>query len=86
MARKQNLQCFVERALAFAHAALDNPTDDRVTLARVSADEALERVRKMEFTLGEARQIVLLVAQLRAVLAVVARRTGPSTTPLRAAS
>jgi hypothetical protein len=85
MSRKQNLQSFVERALAFAHAALDNPTDERVTLARVSADDALERVRKLELTLGEARQIVLLVAQLRAVLSVVQRRTAPAG-PMRAAS
>lgn len=85
MGKRQNLQRFVERALAFAHAALDNPTDDRVTLARICADEALERVRKLEFTLGEARSIVLLVGQLRAVLTAVAQRTAP-VAPARVAS
>jgi hypothetical protein len=78
MTVKHSLRQLVERALAFAHAAVDEPTDDRVTLARLSAEDALARVPKLDLTLGEARHIVLLVKQLRAVLAVVERRTAAS--------
>ncbi|MCU1276543.1 MAG: hypothetical protein JWM53_89 [bacterium] len=78
MTRNQSLQGFVERALAFAHAALDEPTDDRVVMARATAEDVLARVHKLDFTLAEARQIVLLVGQLRAVLTVVERRTNPA--------
>ncbi|MDB4969040.1 MAG: hypothetical protein JWN44_4729 [Myxococcales bacterium] len=74
MIRDKPLQPFVERALAFAHAALDEPSDDRLATARSCAADALERVRMLEFTLGEARQIVLLVTQLRAVLSVAEQR------------
>jgi hypothetical protein len=78
MTSKYSLRHIVERALAFAHAAVDDPTDDRVTLARLSAEDALARVGNLDFTLGEARHIVPLVSQLRAVLAVVERRTAAS--------
>jgi hypothetical protein len=65
---------FVERALEFAHAALDEPTDERTILARATFDNAIERVRTFDFTIGEARQIVLLVNELRAVMTVLERR------------
>jgi hypothetical protein len=77
MTAANSLQRFVERALAFAHTALEQPTEDNLSLARLCADDALGRMRTFEFTLGEARQIVLLVSQLRAVLATVDRRTVP---------
>ncbi|MCU1281481.1 MAG: hypothetical protein JWM53_5027 [bacterium] len=77
MPRNNKLQPCVERALALAHAALDEPSDDRLAAARSHADDALERVRDLDFTLGEARQIVSLVNQLRVVLAVAERRASP---------
>jgi hypothetical protein len=66
---------FVERALAFAHVALDEPTMHNLATAEACAHDALRRIRRLEFTLSEARQIVLLVSQLRAVLAAATRRT-----------
>jgi hypothetical protein len=77
MSEKHALQQFLERALAFAHAALDEPTFERLARAERFAGEVLPQVEQLgrfEFTLGEARQIVLLVKQLYAVLAVVERR------------
>jgi hypothetical protein len=64
----------VEHAIELANAAVDNPTDDRINLARASAISALERVRTLDFQTAEAGMIVVLVAQLRAVLSVVERR------------
>jgi hypothetical protein len=72
-----SLQRFLERALAFAHAALEDATVDNLENARAYADEVLpklDRLKKYEFTLAEARQIVLLVTQLRTVLSAVDRR------------
>jgi hypothetical protein len=71
------LQRFLEKALAFAHAALEDPSDEHLANAQRYADEVLPRVQRLkqlEFTLAEARQIVLLVVQLRTVLAAVERR------------
>jgi hypothetical protein len=70
----RKLQTVVEHAIELANAAVDNPTDERVNLARASAIGALERVRTLDFQTGEAGMIVVLVAQLRAVLSVVERR------------
>ena len=58
-------------SLAFAHAALDHPTPERVATARSHAKAVLPRLSGMRFTLGEARQIVLLVTQLKRVLSVI---------------
>jgi hypothetical protein len=74
---------FVERALEFAHAALDEPTDERTTLARATFDNAIERVRTFDFTIGEARHIVLLVNELRAVMTVVEQRASTLYSALR---
>jgi len=65
---------FVERALAFAHVALDEPSAYNLAAAETCAQEALTRIRRLEFTLSEARQIVLLVSQLRSVLAAATNR------------
>jgi hypothetical protein len=70
----RKLMPVVEHAIELANAAVDNPTDDRINLARASAISALERVRTLDFQTAEAGMIVVLVAQLRAVLSVVERR------------
>lgn len=74
MTPAQGLQRLVERALAFAHAAVDEPTPYRVLEARRHADAVvpqLDRLKQPTFTLTEASGIVLMVAQLRAVLDVL---------------
>ena len=70
MTETVTLQSFLEHALAFAHAALEDPTQ-HLERARAYAEDVLprvERLKKGEFTLAEARQIVLLTRQLKRVL------------------
>lgn len=77
MTDKSPLQRFLENALAFAHSALEQPDAQRIRDARNYAAEVVPRLRRMkrfEFTLGEARQIVLLMQQLCAVLGAVDAR------------
>ncbi len=80
MTEAQDLQKLVERALAFAHAAVDEPTTPRILEARTLANRLLPRLGRVKppaFTLGEASRIVALVSQLRAVLDVLERRLDP---------
>jgi hypothetical protein len=77
MSRKSAVQPVVERALAIANAAVDEPTEHRIKIARVAADSALERVCSFDFLRSEARMIVVLVGELRAVLRVLERRASP---------
>lgn len=72
--QSQSIKSFLERTLALAHAALDEPTPERVASARRHAAEVFPRLRKIEryaMTLGEARQLAELIAQLRSVIAAV---------------
>jgi hypothetical protein len=65
--RAHHLEVLLERALAFAHAALEEPSASRMANARYYALEALSRLRnrgRLQLTLGEAR----LIGQLRNVL------------------
>jgi hypothetical protein len=81
MTEAQNLQKLVERALAFAHAAVDDPTAVHILEARSYAQKIvpeLGRLRRPSFTMSEANRIVSLVAQLRAVLDVLDRRLAPA--------
>jgi hypothetical protein len=67
----------LERALAFAHAALDETTAHRVAQAKIYAAEVLPQLAAMRPTalaLGEARQIFEHVSQLRAVMKVLERK------------
>lgn len=69
----------VERALAFAHAALDETTLQRVTQAKLYAAELLPRLATLvpaALALGEAGQLFEHLAQLRAVLGVLDRKLG----------
>jgi hypothetical protein len=70
----RKLQSVVEHAIELANAAVDNSTEERINLARASALGAFERARKLDFHAADAGMIVVLVAQLRAVLSVVERR------------
>ena len=77
MTDKHPLERFLENALAFAHSALEHSDADRVRDARRYAAEVGPRIRRLErfeLTLGEARQIALLMQQLRAVLSAVDAR------------
>ena len=71
------VQRALERALAFAHAALDDPSEHKVLQARYYAEAVLPRVTRLApAQLGEASLLVERVRHLRAVLSVLERRTG----------
>jgi hypothetical protein len=81
MTEAQTLQKLVERALAFAHAAVDDPTEIHVIEARSYAQKLvpqLGRLKRPPFTMSEASLIVSLVSQLRAVLEVLNRLMLPA--------
>jgi hypothetical protein len=63
----------LERALALAYAALEDPTEARLAASRESAREVLAAIKKIsrERTLAEARRTLMLVNQLRAVLRAI---------------
>jgi len=74
MTETESMRNFLERTLALAHAALDEPTPERVASARRFAAEVFPRLRRIEryaMTLGEARQLAELITELRAVIAAV---------------
>ncbi len=69
-----SLKKSVERALAFAHAAIEQPAVYRGWEVRRHANEVLasvSRARRAAMTLAEAHLFVALVGQLRAVLQVL---------------
>jgi hypothetical protein len=62
----------LERALAFAHAALEETTIYRVAQAHEYADRVLPQVIELKpMALSEARQVFEHVTQLRAVLRIL---------------
>jgi hypothetical protein len=74
MRESDRMQEELERALAFAHAALAEPTPERVALARRCARELMPRMaraRRRAMTLGEARELLGRMQNLRAVLAAI---------------
>jgi hypothetical protein len=73
----RSVQALVERALAFAHAALDEESPRRVSEAKMYAAQVLPYLGKTKpeaATLGEARHFLVLVGQLRAVLEVLDKK------------
>lgn len=73
----QSAHLLVEKALAFAQAAIDETTPQRVAEAKTYAANILPRIADMRpygFTLGEARRFVASVGQLRASLTVLERK------------
>jgi hypothetical protein len=74
------LQQRLQRTLAFAHAALEEPTPERVTHAQRYAREVLPQLSgtdRAALTLGEARHLLQLVTQLRTVLLALEQRMEP---------
>lgn len=77
MMDSRTMHTLVEEALAFAHAAIDETTPYRVAEARTYAAEVLPciaRIKPKSVALGEARELYVLVGQLRAVLGVLERK------------
>jgi hypothetical protein len=69
-------KAYLERALALAHAALEEPTSERVRQARLHASEIFWRMHRIEreaMTMSEARLLVELMVELRAVIGTLAR-------------
>lgn len=84
MTESQSLRQSVERALAFAYAAVDDPTAYRILEAQRYADQVLPRLQQLKppaFTLTEAKRMVALVGQLRALLSVLDDRLAPPERP-----
>jgi hypothetical protein len=69
-----NLRRYLERALAIAHAALDEPTPDRVADAHATGHDALALAasrRPGAKTLADGHILYALASQLRGLLAVL---------------
>jgi hypothetical protein len=79
MSDELSTQGLLERALAFAHAALDHPTIENLERARRYAADVLTHLRRSRLTLGEAQRTVILATQLRAVLNAVDERPASDT-------
>jgi hypothetical protein len=66
----------LERALAFAHGALEDPTPERVGLAKAASEQAmsrLSRIEKLQLTLTDAKEVLELTEHLRTVVALLER-------------
>jgi hypothetical protein len=77
MVDAHELRKIVEQALAFAHAAIDDPTPNRLAEAKRQAANVLPsmaRATARGVPLSDAKRLVDLVGQLRAVLEVAERR------------
>jgi hypothetical protein len=73
----ESLAALLARALVLAYAALEVPSDERLDQARGYVDQALPRIeqmRRLDLTLGEARQVSELLHELREVLTAAERR------------
>jgi hypothetical protein len=74
MTDAETLKRHLRRALAVAHAALDDPDPRRADEARALADDVLEltaRTRPAATTLADGHELVALKSKLRAVLAAI---------------
>ena len=77
------LRRYFERALALAHAAVDDPTPERIADAQAVGTEVLElaaRGRPAAATLTDGHVLFAHASRLRALLALLAE-TAPTTTP-----
>lgn len=78
MVDSQVVRKLVERALAFAHAAVDEPSPNHIAEAKKYVAMVLPLMAypaSKGVPLGDARLLVELVGQLRAVLQVVERKS-----------
>ena len=81
----EEIRRYLERALAIAHAALDEPTADSIADAHATGHDALALVgsrRARATTLAEGHVLYALASQLRGLLAVLP----PVTTELYSSS
>lgn len=84
MTEQHPLKQLVQKALAFAHAALEEPTPHYVIEAKRYAEAVLPHIERWDprpVGLGEAHELFALVGQLRAVMALLERRL--ATVPAR---
>jgi hypothetical protein len=80
MTDAQALRRSLERALAVANVAADDPTVYRILEAKSYADQLWPHIaplRPPTFSRAEARRIVALIGQLRAVLQLLDRWLHP---------
>ena len=80
MSDKQRLLEAVDRALALANAALEEPSADRLEAARHQARALvpqLANVRRLHLTLAEADRLMRSMHQLQRTLAAVEHRPAP---------
>jgi hypothetical protein len=86
MTNAHSMQVMLERALAFAHAALDETTPHLVAESKRYAALVLPQLGRMKptaLTLGDGRRMIELVSQLRAVLEVLDRKLEHRLQPAR---
>ena len=77
MQNTRSASSLVRRALAFAHAALEDATPRYAIEAKRFAEEVLPRVSDIKpraVALGEAHELFQLVGQLRAVMTLLERK------------
>jgi hypothetical protein len=72
MTQELALERSLRRALAFAHAALEDGRPESARSAVVEALRELSRIESLSLTLGGARRISALVARLRGVMEALA--------------
>jgi len=75
MAEAATLDRSLRRALAFAHAALEDARPETARQAVAEALHELARMGPLAFTLDQARQITTLVFRLRAVLSALSTQS-----------
>jgi hypothetical protein len=74
MTDTETLKRYLRRALAVAHAALDDPDPRRAEEARALADDVLSltaRARPAAATLADGHELVALAGRLRTVMAAL---------------
>ena len=72
-----SIRQMVQKALAFAHAALDDTRPIYVAAARRYAASVLPKAQRLQrrgLPLGEAHELLALVGQLRAVMGLLERQ------------
>jgi len=73
----------IERALAYAYAALDDAAPDSAMKARRHAEELWPRISTLKpraVPIGDAHRLVDLLGQLRAVMTLLDRKLGVAQT------
>jgi hypothetical protein len=77
----QWLRRSLEKALAFAHAAVEDASPYRIIEAKSYAHEVLPRLARLvapSLSRSEGRRLLVLVSQLRALLYVLDRQLNPA--------